>query len=265
MYLIKSQLIKIYIPLVLLVLVGCKKSSSEPETMFHFSERYSSNLSLPGNINTVIISNPIGFINITGASDTSKITYAIDKTVTAENSELSEAEFNKIYLDFTQSGDSLFLNIAFPTNNNEFRKANISLNIPLSSDVIINSPNQGSYVSYLDSHLIINNDFGETNIFNHTGSLEVKSIDGDVNVKAAILPNGFCNIYTEAGNVSVKIPKITAAIIELKSTEGSVTYNNLDFLPNLETSNHITGTLNEGEAIIKIISLSGNITLEGFE
>ena len=263
--LIKSKLIQIIIPLTLLIFASCKSSSSEPETNLEFTERYSSEFIFSDNITSVIISNSIGFINVTGTSDTSKITYTIDKTVTAENSDLSETEFNKIYLDFTQSGDSLFLIIAFPTNYDEFRKANISLSIPYSSDVIINSPNQGSFVSYLDSDLIINNDFVETNIFNHTGSLEVKSIDGDVNVTAAILPNGFCNIYTEAGNVSVKMPRVTSAIIELKSTEGSIAYKNLDFLPNLETSNQVTGTLNEGEAIIKIISLSGNITLEGFE
>ena len=265
MCLIKSKLIQIIIPLTLLIFASCKSSSSEPETNLEFTERYSSEFIFSDNITSVIISNSIGFINVTGTSDTSKITYTIDKTVTAENSDLSETEFNKIYLDFTQSGDSLFLIIAFPTNYDEFRKANISLSIPYSSDVIINSPNQGSFVSYLDSDLIINNDFVETNIFNHTGSLEVKSIDGDVNVTAAILSNGFCNIYTETGNVSVKITRITSAIIELKSTEGSIDYKNLDFLPNLETSNQVTGTLNEGEAIIKIISLSGNITLEGFE
>ena len=191
MCLIKSKLIQIIIPLTLLIFASCKSSSSEPETNLEFTERYSSEFIFSDNITSVIISNSIGFINVTGTSDTSKITYTIDKTVTAENSDLSETEFNKIYLDFTQSGDSLFLIIAFPTNYDEFRKANISLSIPYSSDVIINSPNQGSFVSYLDSDLIINNDFVETNIFNHTGSLEVKSIDGDVNVTAAILPNGF--------------------------------------------------------------------------
>jgi hypothetical protein len=260
-----SQLTKILLPIILIIFTSCNNSSSEPETTLEFTERYSNEIIFPKNISIVVISNSIGFINVTGASDSSKINYTIDKTVTAESSALSEAELNKIFLDSSQIGDSLFLNIAFSPNINEFRKANISLNIPYSSNVIINSPNQGSYVSYLNSDLIINNDFGKTNIFSHTGSLEVKSIDGDVNVTAAILPNGFCNIYTEAGNVSIKIPKITSAIIELKSTEGSITYKNLDFLPNLETSNHITGTLNEGEAIIKIISLSGNITLEGFE
>lgn len=207
----------------ILVFSSCDNSSSEPEILFEFNDRYLNNFSFPAEINTFIISNPIGFILVNGASDTINANYSLDKTVKVKERGLSDSEFDKIYLDYTQVKDTLFITINSPQNSKKYHKSNLSINIPYKMDVIIETPNEGTNISYLDSDLKITIDFYGLTVFNHSGSLSINSNDGDIVATLVIPKNGYCNVYSEGGDITVKIPFSTSANIFLKTIEGTLT------------------------------------------
>ncbi len=243
---------------------GCNNSSSEPEPLFEFSNRFSSSFTLPPNIRTIIIANSIGFINVTGSSDSSNVTYLLDKTVKVTDSKIGDEEFQKMNLDYTQLSDSLFISVSSSSNNNYFHKGSLNLTIPFNKKVIVRTPNDGVYLSYLDSDIKINTTSHPITVFNHNGSLELYSVEGNITATFALPANSSCKIYTESGSISAKIPTSTLTEVKLKTATGSIKYSNLNFSLTFNSAIEINGKLGNGDSMIDLFSRNGNILLEGF-
>ncbi len=248
----------------LLYLNGCNNTSTQPEKLFEATERYSNSFSLPSSINEIIITNPVGVTFLNGSLDSTKISYVIDRAVTANSFDLAQSEMKNIDLEHVPSNDTLYCNINYPDNLNNIYKCNQNLDIPYNKPVAVTIPNQGVYSNFLDTTLLIETTSYQTLITNHSGSAEVHSITGKITVTIDIPPNGFCKCYSNEGDIYVKIPSNSSAMVDLKTISGSITYSGLNLTVDSQSNKEIKGKLGNGESTIYLETEKGNIVLEAF-
>ena len=245
------------------IFIGCN-NTSEPETFFEASDRYSNHLSFPSSVNQVVVTNPIGFIYLFGNTDITKVSYVLDRKVNAKSKSIAESELKTINLEYTVSNDTLYCNIVHHKDLNNFYDCTLNLDVPFNKDVIIKNPNKGIHSAYLNSNLKVETDAYETIIEQHTGSVEARSTAGNIVSIISIPQNGFCRCISETGDIIARIPTSASVNVELKTTFGSISYSNLNLNITTFTNQLITGTLGNGEGDIYLESNYGEVKLEGF-
>ena len=249
--------------LFVIILYGCN-NSSEPETLFESTERYSNNFDFSPSINQIAVTNPIGFIFLYGSTDTTKVRYVIDRTVKAKTKSLAEIELKKINLEHLISDDTLFCNIIYPSDLNNLYEGNLSLDVPYKKNIKIKNPNQGIYAAYLSANLEVETKNWKSTIEQHNGSLEVNSVGGNITATLDIQKDGFCKCYTDSGDIYIRIPANTSANVNIKTITGSITYTNLNLSIDTSSNQALKGVLGSGEGNIFLESKKGKIVLEGF-
>lgn len=248
----------------LVIVNNCKDNSSEPETLFEYNKRFTNSISIPENINVIKISNSIGFVIVNGTTNVNEASFLLDKTVKVKELSLSEEAFSKIVLNSSQVQDTLNIFVDSPENDNELFKNNLSINIPYNKKLFITKYNEGSYVSYLDSDVKIETVDYESTVNSVYGSINIKSIKGNITATTSLPENGNCTIISESGNIVVKIPASSNTNVNLKTDSGNLSYTNLNLTLTSSTSKEIKGTLNNNQGELYLYSNKGNVTLEGF-
>ena len=250
--------------IVIILLLSCSDNSVvEEEILFEYTNRISSDIYIGDSTSAISVENPIGFVNISSGSDSVEISYVIDKTVKVKESELAQDAFDQIRLTSYVQKDTAFCMIEAPAENNGSFKSNLSLIVPYSKPIVVKNTNGGVIFSHLYSDI-----YAETNIYNcevnyHSGSLEAHSTTGQISGSISLQKEGYCNCYSESGNIHLQIPTNSSVSIHLKTVSGTITYNNLNINIISSSNTELKGLMNSGEGNIYIESISGNIILEG--
>lgn len=93
------------------------------------------------------------------------------------------------------------------------------------------------------------------------GKVEVDSKSGDVDIAGGVKPEGDYLLKTLSGNLKMRIPRDASVRIEALSRSGHISYT-LPLKIEKKSSHELHGILGEGKARIKLITLSGDISLE---
>lgn len=93
------------------------------------------------------------------------------------------------------------------------------------------------------------------------GKVEVDSKSGDIDIAGGVKPEGDYLLKTLSGNLKIRIPRDASVQIEALSRTGHISYT-LPLKIEKESSSELHGILGEGKARIKLIALSGDISLE---
>lgn len=257
----------VIVVLVVLIFTGCEDKTSNPDPEFSYTQRTTGYFDFTADVKEFVVENAIGFIFLEGSNDSTRINYVLDKKVLVSESSLAQSELNKIDLKHSESSNSLFSSINFPAVPIGKYFCTMNLTAPYNKNLVINYPNEGVSVSYLESDLFVETKNESCTVENHSGSLEAHSTGGNIVSVLAIPDSGFCNCYSVSGNINIKIPIGSTANIHLKSTTGTVSFNNLAINPSINTSKEIIGTLgniNAATPTIYLESTGGNVTLVGF-
>jgi Toastrack DUF4097 len=248
----------------IIIFISCSENSVvEEEVLFEYTQRSSSSFFLSGTEKTINIENPIGFVNVSGGSDSVEVAYVLDKTVQVSESSLSQAAFDKIILTQYIEDDTARCKIDSPIENTELFDCNVSLIVPYSKPIVVKNTNGGVNFSNLSSNVFAETDADNLDIRLHNGSLEAKSNTGQISGSISLPENGYCNCYSESGDIHLQILTSTSSNIHLKTVSGTITYTNveIDIISNSNTE--LKGSMNNGEGNIYLESTTGNIILEG--
>ena len=248
---------------VVVLLTSCKNQSDEPETLFEYTQRYSGSYDNDTSDQYIAITNPIGFIFLSGTDDSTTIKYVLDKTVKVKESSLAQDAFDQIILSYSTQEDTSFCTVNSPSEITDNYKCSLNLDIPYQKKVIVKNPNAGIYTSQLVSDLYVETDYENCTVDQHYGSLEARTRNGNINADILWLTDGYCTCISEEGNITVKIPSNTTATIQIKTLSGSITYTNLILDINTKTKTELSASIGDGANQIYLESTSGNITLEG--
>jgi hypothetical protein len=184
-----------------------------------------------------------------------KVIVAIDKVITADDSDrlnMGKAEFR---LGFDQHGDSITVYIAEPIDTRphkwerwEGNNRNIEydfqlsfvVRVPYAMNLLVSTVNRGDIVVQdVAGALDVNNVNGPITIKNARGATRARTINGDLTVNYLDMPATPSDYYTLNGTLSVTYPANMSGICQFKSMNGSfyTDFPNVEILPAQVTKN----------------------------
>ncbi|MBK7103795.1 MAG: hypothetical protein IPH62_00725 [Ignavibacteriae bacterium] len=247
-----------------ILLISCSDDSTivEKEILLEYQERTSNSFYFESTAKVLVIENSIGFVNISGGSNSSEVSYTLDKTVKVKNSSLAQDAFNKIYLDSILKDDTTICKVISSIDDNT-QKCNLSLIVPYHKPIIFKNSNGGVTISNHYSEIYAETDNYNCSVNNHNGSLEAHSTSGKISSSIYLPINGFCRCYSETGDIYLEIPNNSTLNIHLKTESCTTTYENLNINIISKSTKEVKGILNNGEGNLYLESKKGNITLKG--
>lgn len=247
----------------LFIIISCSESTA-PDPLFEYKQDVNGSLQVDVNINKITLENSIGYIFLNGSSDSLNASYVLNKTVKVKESSLAQTEFDKILFNYSTNSDSINCNINSPSVVFDNYKCSLNINIPTGKDIFVKKNNFGVQTYQLENNLHIETAKGECVVEGHGGSVEAITQSGNIDVMVLIPDSGYCKSYSVSGNITVQVPIGSSGSIVIKTTNGTVSFSNLNIHNLVQTSKQITGTIGTGSGTIYLESVNGNVLLKGF-
>jgi len=90
------------------------------------------------------------------------------------------------------------------------------------------------------------------------------SVNGQLNAKLALPPQGTCKMSTVNGQILLTIPKTTSAEFFASVTNGEINLANLSLNNSVSTPKSLRGRMGDGQGTITLSTVNGNISVSGF-
>ena len=242
---------------------GCDSPEiSDYEEFFKFNDEEKGIIPF-SNIKGIDIENSRGGVIIYGSTRTDTLSYILSKTIRAKTNEIALNHFDDIDLHFETETDTLRLSVLYPFDTDYLTPSGyIDLYIPYQMPLAIRSMNEGIYIYYMANDIIVRKVKDHIDIRNHSGSCDIQSEKGDIQIEIALPDSGYCIAKTENGDIKLTIPHETSANIYAKTYSGIINTPNLDILNLIQNNSTLSGTLGTGEGEIFLETRAGNIFIE---
>jgi len=247
----------------LFIILSCSESTT-PDPLFEYKQDANGSLQVNANINKITLENSIGYVFLNGSNDTANASYVLNKTVKVKESSFAQAEFDKISFNNSVNLDTINCSINSPSVVFDNYKCSLNINIPPGKDIYVKKNNFGVQTYQLENNLHIETAKAECIVEGHGGSVEATTQSGNIDVMVLIPDSGYCKSYSVDGNITVQVPIGSSGSIVIKTTNGNVSFSNLNIHNLVQTSKQITGSIGTGSGTIYLESVNGNVLLKGF-
>lgn len=190
-----------------------------------------------------------GEIVITGQPGAMSVTVTADLRVGSNGSQLdADKGLTQLEVIVSDLSDEIFVRTLQP-NNLDGRQyvVNYSIAVPGNLAVEVTQVNGHVTVEDLENSLLV--------------TVENGSVFGNVTLP----PGGEITLWVGNGDIDLRIPTSTSAEFSALVGFGAITWNNLDLLNAVHTSQSLTGTLGDGTGLIDLDTRNGNIDVTGFD
>jgi hypothetical protein len=209
-------------------------------------ETYSRELPLAGHIR-IRLEAVNGNIEIEGHDDVDTVTVVGQKLVGSDSVQDAKRQLNELEILVTENNDEIIVQTLQPRDK-QGRQYIIEYFISIPSD--------------FEAVVILDN--GDVDVQDVHNSIMVSAVNGSINSSTILFSDHEIRLFTENGNVDLSIPTSTSAIFAAYVDNGSIATSNLEFDTSEQTWNSLTGTLGDGEGIIELDTVNGNIRVVGF-
>ncbi len=245
-----------------LLVSSCKNDDIVVQTQ-DYNARESGTLILDP-VRAIVVVNELGPVIIEGGSDTSSIRWFLDKNVSAESQSQADRLFPRLSITLQTVRDTAFIGLNSVPDVN-FSPSSLSLTLPYWIPCTVRRVAVATVVSYLRSTFTGEN-VGNTTILGHEGSCVLSGVKGDISVELALPDSGLCKVAMGEGNIFLRIPASTSALLSVSTGGGGITYSGLviNDLLGATPALSFTGRLGSGRGHIQLATGRGNISLVGF-
>lgn len=244
---------------------GCSKDDFVPEeTLVSVDDRIEGDVAT-GIGRTILVRNAIGPAILSSSGDSTKVHWFMNRAVSGRSNDVNEArtQLGLIELSSYANGDTLAFASQYPLDMSRFRYTTlISLSIPYQMKCVVDGVQGTTYASHLGADLIVRNAHSVI-VIGHNASCDIASIGGGDTVEVAIPDGGFCYVQAIAGDIALRIPMSTSAIVTARAINGSVSYSSLAFTGLSQSVDSLSGTLGGGSGRILLRTGGGSITIQG--
>ncbi|CCH51922.1 hypothetical protein BN8_00880 [Fibrisoma limi BUZ 3] len=219
----------VLIPILAGLVFSCAQSNAQsPE----FNEKVSKEFT---GASTLVIYNINGFINVEGTSG-DKVSFEVDKRITADDKETLEEGKREFKLAFEQKGDTIIAYIAEPfdsrPNRNNWQDRNnrridydftldFTVKVPRQMNVRVATVNRGDVtVKDVTGSMRVSNVNGAIRLTNAKGATNAHTINGNVEANYLASPPEKSSYYTLNGDIKVSYPSNLSADLQFKSFQG---------------------------------------------
>ena len=240
---------------------GFDIQSSEPE--FFVEETFTSELVLVADMR-IRLEAVRGDIEIEGQDDADSVTVIAQKWVGSDSLEDAEMHLNELEILVTEEIDEIVIQTSQPEDT-QGRKYIVDYHIILPSNLEteVTLVNGDISVQSLQNSVVIDAVNGNVFLSNTVASAFVSLSNGSINSDMVLPLNGEIRMYTDNGNIDLGIPTSTSAVFAASVVNGLISDSNLEFDVTVQTTQSLTGTLGNGEGLIDLGTVNGNISVVG--
>lgn len=224
---------KYMIPVLAGLVISCAQAVAQPqESSEHIKKEFSV---ANAGASVLVIYNINGLIKVEGSGD-DKVSFDVDKRITADDKQTLEKGKQEFRLVFEQKGDTIMAYIAEPfdsrpTRNNRRHNddqrirydftLDFTVKIPPAMNVNVSTVNRGDVsVKDVAGDLRVRNVNGAIALTNVRGATDVHTINGNVDANYLASPPDKSFYYTLNGNIRVSYPASLSAEMQFKTFQG---------------------------------------------
>lgn len=224
-----------------------------------------------------------GSIEIEGMPDLDSVTLRGERIVRSTKSEADAAEYlEKLVVEVADKGSSIMVKTTEPTGSHSGRDFSVEYRVQVPADwhIVVDQINGSVNVSSISQSVSVDVVNGEVAIESSSADIEVDVTNGRLrltgiygNVDAAtnngsiesrvqLPPAGECKLETKNGRIDLAIPESTSAEFRAEVTNGGIDVSGLTIEDQDSSSRRIVGTLGEGDGIIELRTVNGQISVK---
>ncbi len=221
----------VLIPMLAGLVLSCAHSVAQSQ---EFKEKVNKEFA---GASTLVIYNINGFIDVEG-TNSDKVSFEVDKRITAKEKEVLEEGKRELKLVFEQKGDTVIAYIAEPFdsrpnenyrnwNNGENRRIeydytlDFTVKVPRQMNVRVSTVNRGDVtVKDVAGPMRVRNVNGGIRLTNARGATDVHTINGNVEANYLASPPEKSSYYTLNGDIKVSYPANLSADLQFKTFQG---------------------------------------------
>jgi hypothetical protein len=247
-----------------ILISNCGNSEiSEPVDLIHYSFEQSNEFQI-SDAHIVSVENYKGGIIVYGNDDTNKISYTLNKTVRTANREQANMHFDEIEFIKEMNFDTVYCSVAYPYDSDYLQSYGyLDLYIPYTLPLLIQNATEGIYVSYMSSDIIIRDVKDHISITHHSGTCDVSTLSGKIQIELILPDSGFCHAETEEGDIILKIPHTSSATIDARTDFGTISHTGLTIKESYENYGALRGIIGSGRCEIWLRTKIGDIEIFG--
>jgi DUF4097 and DUF4098 domain-containing protein YvlB len=188
-----------------------------------------------------------GQITITGVDGQASVTIHGERRVESHNSSDAEAYLRELEVRVDDAGTEVFVETIQPKDSDGRNYiVNYDISIPKDMEVMLNHIN------------------GSITLLDLLGSHLVDLVNGPIEGRLSLPPNGIIDLSTVNGTLDLDIPKGTSARVMASVVNGSINLHNLPLHDSTSTKTSLRGTLGSGRGTILLNTVNGAIDVKGY-
>ena len=219
-----------------------------------------------------------GAISVTASADT-VITVGVLKYAYGRDKDDAEKAIANVVYSGTVVGDELRVKAEMPTGPRQYGAAftiaaRESTALALSStngditvsntvgEISAGTTNGNVMLTGTAGNASLSTTNGKLNVSVHSGAVDGKTTNGAVDCDLAALgASEDVGIETTNGKVTLLLPADVSAVIDATTTNGTITIHDFTIIYEIQTENHLRGSIGSGASSITITTTNGDITV----
>lgn len=206
-----------------------------------------------------------GNITVTGKSDSDSVLITGEKRVGSESIEDAQEHLQVLEVKVQDLGDEVFVKTIQPEKTyGRNYSVDYNVTLPRNLQVFADNVNGTVIVNSLDNAAWVDNVNGQVTLNGIFGSAGVTLINGQIEGEITLPSGGAIGMSVVNGNIGLNIPTATSAEFSASVTNGTISFYNLYLQNQVSAPDSLTGRLGDGQGIILLITVNGNISVSGF-
>lgn len=204
-----------------------------------------------------------GNIVIAGISDSDSVIITGKKRVGSESIEDAEEHLLKLEVRVQDLGSEIFVKTIQPEKSygREY-VVNYTITLPKNLKILVSSVNGSVAIDSINSDVTVSNVNGLITLDEIFGNAFVVLTNGEIDSKIT-LPYTTIEMSVVNGNIDLNILTNTSAEFSASVTIGNITISNLDLQKQVSSPTSLQGTLGDGQGMIYLTTVNGNISVSG--
>lgn len=206
----------------------------------------------------------LGDIEIEGQDDADSVTVIAQKWVGSDSLEEAKMHLNELEILVIEEMEEILIQTSQPEDSQDRRYiVDYHIILPSNLEIEVTFINGDIGVQDVQNSVVIDAVNGDVFLSNTAASAIVSLSNGSINSNMVLPLDGEIRMYTDNGNIDLGIPTSTSAIFAASVVNGVISDSNLEFDDAVQTSESLTGTLGNGEGMIDLGTVNGNISVVG--
>ncbi|HSM17075.1 MAG TPA: DUF4097 family beta strand repeat-containing protein [Gemmatimonadales bacterium] len=205
-----------------------------------------------------------GNIDVVGAAGTEIFTVRGERQVWSESVVDAQDYLDRLEVVITETVDEILIRTVQPQNTGGRNLVvNYVLTVPERLATRLVNVNGNVTVRQVLGSVTIDDVNGNVTLDDLSGSVDVVLVNGNIACQAVIVATGTIDLETVNGNVTLDIPQNTSAEFAAHLVNGTITTSNLVFQNVTGGPTSLIGTLGNGQGMIDLRTVNGNILARG--